>query len=126
MSYVRRSHHDATKKGSCANCHYGMIHVKTFPLACLSDELLATHLWHFPLQPRLRREFGTWYHVPNVGILNRCSTFSVDPESQLQSNRLRWLGHTVRMSADTLPKKLLCNLVKSRVAALQVALGLVQ
>ena len=42
-----------------------------------------------------------------VGILNRCSTFSVDPESQLQSNRLRWLGHTVRMSADTLPKKLL-------------------
>ena len=34
-------------------------------------------------------------HVPNVVILTRCNTFSV--ESQLQSKRLRWLGHMFRM-----------------------------
>ncbi len=44
-------------------------------------------------------------HVPNVVILNRCNTLSV--ESQLQGKRLRWLGHFFRMPDDRLPKKLL-------------------
>ena len=44
-------------------------------------------------------------HVPNVDILTRCNTFS--EESQLQSKRLRWLGHMFRMPDDRLPKKLL-------------------
>ena len=37
-------------------------------------------------------------------------TFSV--ESQLQSKRLRWLGHVFRMPTDRLPKKLLFGEVK--------------
>ena len=49
-------------------------------------------------------------HVPNVDILTRCNTFSV--ESQLQSKRLRWLGHMFRMPDDRLPKKLLFGQVK--------------
>ncbi len=44
-------------------------------------------------------------HVPNVVILNRCNTLSV--ESQLQGKRPRWLGHVFRMPYDRLPKKLL-------------------
>ena len=51
-------------------------------------------------------------HVPNVDVLNRCNTFSV--ESQLQSKRLRWLGHVFRMLDDRLPKKLLFGQVKGR------------
>ena len=65
---------------------------------CFSDELLATHLWHL-------RD-----HVPNVVILNRCNTLSV--ESQLQGKRLRWLGHVFKMPNDRLPKKLLFGEVK--------------
>jgi len=49
-------------------------------------------------------------HVPNVVILNRCNTLSV--ESQLQGKRLRWLGHVFRMPNDRLPKKLLFGEVK--------------
>jgi len=49
-------------------------------------------------------------HVPNVVILNRCNTLSV--ESQLQGKRLRWLGHVCRMLNDRLPKKLLFGEVK--------------
>ena len=49
-------------------------------------------------------------HVPNVVILNRCNTLSV--ESQLQGKRLRWLGHVFRMPNDRLPKKLLFGKVK--------------
>ncbi len=44
-------------------------------------------------------------HVPNVDILNRCNTISV--ESQLQSKILRWLGHVFRMPNDRAPRKLL-------------------
>ena len=40
-------------------------------------------------------------YVPAVNILNRCNTFSV--ESQLQSKRLRWLAHTLRMPHNNLP-----------------------
>ena len=43
-------------------------------------------------------------HVPNVDILNRCNTSSVE---SLRSKRLRRLGHTFRMPNDRLPKKLL-------------------
>ena len=57
-------------------------------------------------------------HVPNVDILTRGNTCSV--ESQLQSKRLRWLGHMFRMPDDRLPKKLLFGQVKGR-----PALGLV-
>ena len=46
----------------------------------------------------------------NVVILNRYNTLSA--ESQLQSKRLRWLGHIFRMPNDTLPKKLLFGEVK--------------
>ena len=49
-------------------------------------------------------------HVPNVVILNRCNTLSV--ESQLQGKRLRWLGHVFQMPNDRLPKKLLFGEVK--------------
>jgi len=49
-------------------------------------------------------------HVPNVVILNKCNTLSV--ESQLQGKRLRWLGHVFRMPNDRLPKKLLFGEVK--------------
>jgi len=49
-------------------------------------------------------------HVPNVDILNRCNTLSV--ESQLRGKRLRWLGHVFRMPNDRLPKKLLFGQVK--------------
>ncbi len=70
----------------------------------------------------LRRICGTSLrdHVPNVDILNRCNTLSV--ESQLQGKRLRWLGHVLRMPNDRLPKKLL---VESRGLAHPAALGLV-
>ncbi len=49
-------------------------------------------------------------HVPNVDILNRCNTLSVEP--QLQGKRLRWLGHVFRMPNDRLPKKHLFGEVK--------------
>ena len=49
-------------------------------------------------------------HVPNVDILNKCNTMSV--ESQLQGKKLRWLGHVFRMPKDRLPKKLLFGQVK--------------
>ena len=49
-------------------------------------------------------------YVLSVDILNKCNTSSV--ESQLQSKRLRWLGHTFRMPNDRLPKKLLFGQVK--------------
>ncbi len=70
----------------------------------------------------LRRICGTSLrdHVPNVDILNRCNTLSV--ESQLQGKRLRWLGHVLRMPNDRLPKKLL---VGSMGLAHPAALGLV-
>ena len=45
-------------------------------------------------------------------LLTRCNTFSV--ESQLQSKRLRWLGHMFRMPDDRLPKKPLFGQVKGR------------
>ena len=45
-------------------------------------------------------------------MLTRCNTFSV--ESQLQSKRLRWLGHMFRMHVERLPKKLLFGQVKGR------------
>ena len=48
-------------------------------------------------------------HVPNVDILNRCNTLSV--ESQLQGKRFR-SGHVFRMPNDRLPKKLLFGQVK--------------
>jgi len=44
-------------------------------------------------------------HVPSVVILNRCITPFV--ECQLQSKRLRWLGHVFRMPNDRFSKKLL-------------------
>ena len=50
-------------------------------------------------------------HVPNVDILNRCNTLSV--ESQLQGKRLRWLGHIFRMPNDRMLKKLLFGRVSS-------------
>ena len=49
-------------------------------------------------------------HVPNVDLLNRCNTLSM--ESQLQGKRLRWLGHVFRMPNGRLPKKLLFGQVK--------------
>ena len=49
-------------------------------------------------------------HVPNVDILNRCNTLSV--ESQLQGKRLRWLGHVFRMPNDRMPNKLSFGRVK--------------
>jgi len=60
-------------------------------------------------------------HAPNVVILNRCNTLSV--ESQLQGKRLRWLGHVFRMPNDRLARSF-C-LVKSRGFAHLAALGLV-
>jgi len=50
--------------------------------------------------------------VPNVVILNRCNTLSV--ESQLQGKRLRWLGHVFRMPNNRLPKKLLFGEVRTK------------
>ena len=44
-------------------------------------------------------------HVPNLDILNRCNTFFAEP--QLQSKRLRWLGHIFKMPNDRLPNMLL-------------------
>ena len=60
----------------------------------------------------LRRICGIFLrdHVPDVDILNRCHTSSV--ESQLQSKRLRWQGHSFRVPNDRLPKKLLFGQVK--------------
>ena len=51
-------------------------------------------------------------HVPNVDILSKCQTFSV--ESQLRSKRLRWYGHVCRMPDTRLPKKVLYGQVKGR------------
>ena len=42
-------------------------------------------------------------HVPNANIMIRCNTLSVG--SQLQSNRLRWLGQVCRMTRTRLHKK---------------------
>ena len=49
-------------------------------------------------------------HVPNLDILNRCNTFFAEP--QLQSKRLRWLGHILKMPNDRLPRMLLFGEVK--------------
>ena len=44
-------------------------------------------------------------HVTNQQILLQCGMFSVDSEQR--SKRLRWFGHTCRMSDSRLPKLLL-------------------
>ena len=44
-------------------------------------------------------------YVPDLDVLNRCNTFSVEP--QLQSKRFRWLSHIIKMPNDRLPKMLL-------------------
>ena len=49
-------------------------------------------------------------HVPNVDILSRRNTPSV--ESQLQGKRLGWLGHVFRMPDNRLPDNLLFGEVK--------------
>ena len=76
---------------------------KHHPFGCLSDELLVTHCG-----------ISVGDHVPNVDILNRCNTSSV--EFQLRSKRLRSLGHTLKfkMPNDRLPisEKLLFGQVK--------------
>lgn len=51
-------------------------------------------------------------HVPNVEILSRCQTFSV--ESQLRSKRLGGFGHVCRMPDTHLPKKVLYGQVKGK------------
>ena len=51
-------------------------------------------------------------HVPNVEILARCHTISV--ESQLKTKRLRWFGHVCRMPDTRLPKKVLYGQVTGR------------
>ena len=61
------------------------------------------------------------HHVPNIDMLTRCSTFSV--ESQLQSKRLGCLGHMFRIPDNRLPKKLLFGEVKG--CAPRAAQGLV-
>ena len=48
--------------------------------------------------------------MPNVDMVKRCHTLSV--ESQLQGKRLRWPGHVFRMPNNELPKKLLFGEVK--------------
>ena len=62
----------------------------------------------------LRRICGIWRiaHVPNVEILARYHTFSV--ESHLKSKRLRWFRHVCRRPDTRLPKKVLCGQVKDR------------
>ncbi len=62
-------------------------------------------------------------HVPNVDILNRCNTLSV--ECQLQGKRLRWLGHVFRPEGCPMIEWLrsFC-LVKSRALTHLAALGL--
>ena len=48
----------------------------------------------------------TWKEkVPNVEIFRRTNCVSV--ENLLNRNRLRWVGHVIRMSDDRLPKQML-------------------
>ena len=47
-----------------------------------------------------------WFHkVTNYEVLHRCNISSL--QSMIDSARLRWTGHVVRMSNDRIPKKLL-------------------
>ena len=59
----------------------------------------------------LRRICGiSLRHVPNVVIIKRCNTLSV--ESPVQKQRLRWLGHVFQMPKDRLPNRLFISKVK--------------
>ena len=47
-----------------------------------------------------------WFHkVTNYEVLDRCKIHSV--QSMIDSAKLRWTGHVVRMNNDRIPKKLL-------------------
>ena len=58
-------------------------------------------------QTTLRRIAGIkWFHkVTNYEVLSRCNIYSL--QAMLDTARLRWTGHVVRMDDDRIPKTLL-------------------
>ena len=50
-------------------------------------------------------------HISNEHLLRTCSQNGIS--AQLLQCRLRWLGHTLRMDAARLPKKLLLGQIRS-------------
>ena len=91
--------------------------VAVYKAAVLSSLLYGSEVWTLNAkqlrclekfhQATLRRIARIkWHHkVTNYEVLQRCNICSL--QSMIDSARLRWTGHVVRMSNDRIPKKLL-------------------
>ena len=91
--------------------------VAVYKAAVLSSLLYGCEIWNLNAKQLRRLEKFhqatlrkiariKWFHkVTNYEVLHRCNISSL--QSMIDSARLRWTGHVVRMSNDRIPKKLL-------------------
>ena len=91
--------------------------ISVYRAAVLSSLLYGSEAWTLPRkQVRrlerfhlscLRKIAGIrWYHKrTNYQVLEKCSILSIT--SMLHQNKLRWIGHVIRMDEDRIPKRML-------------------
>ena len=97
--------------------------VAVYKAAVLSSLLFGCEIWTLTAKQLRRLEVFhqatlrkiariTWVHkVTNYEVLQRCNIGSL--QSMIDSARLRWTGHVIRMSNDRIPKKLLYGRITS-------------
>ena len=91
--------------------------IAVYKAAVLSSLLYGSEAWTLPQrQVRKLQKFHIsclrkiagikWYHkLTNFRVLEKCQIMSIP--SMLAQNKLRWVGHVIRMSEERIPKKLL-------------------
>ena len=91
--------------------------IAVYKAAVLSSLLYGSEAWTLPR--RLVRKLEKfhlnclrkiaaikWFHkVPNYRVLEKCQIMSIT--SILDQNKLRWVGHVMRMGEDRIPKRML-------------------
>ena len=94
-----------------------MTKIAVYKAAVLSSLLYGSEAWTLPRRlvkkvekfhlTSLRKIAGIrWYHkVPNFQVLERCQIMSIN--SILDQNKLRWVGHVMRMDDCRIPKRML-------------------
>ena len=94
-----------------------MTKLAVYRAAVLSSLLYGSEAWTLPRRlvrklekfhlTSLRKIAGIrWYHrVPNFQVLEKCKIMSIN--SMLDQNKLRWVGHVMRMDDYRIPKRML-------------------